>query len=296
MTIDMAVSKTQRLSLIREIVSRLSGESWRSAELVLKTFDIQSDGDWSGNSLSDYLMYILTYGTDAALIELAEHLGYTIGHAELLRAEPEFWHKGYFRLFLSHLATHREWIGRLKDELAEYGISAFVAHEDIEPTADWQNQIELALMTCEGLVALLHEDFHQSKWTDQEIGYAMGRKVPVYSVRCGEDPYGFIGRFQAFNGKNATPKKIAGEIYAALCKNGSTQNKMGDALVGAFIESDSFSEAQDRMAALQRIQVWDSTYAKRLRDAVESNSQLRYAFNVPDKVEALIKKWQKKSP
>ena len=31
-------------------------------------------------------------------------------------------------------------------------------------------QIETVLATCDALVALLHDKFHASKWTDQEIG------------------------------------------------------------------------------------------------------------------------------
>jgi nucleoside 2-deoxyribosyltransferase len=57
---------------------------------------------------------------------------------------------------------------------------------NIEPTKEWQNEIEAALSTCDALVALLHPGFHVSMWTDQEIGYAMGRGIPVYSVGFGQ--------------------------------------------------------------------------------------------------------------
>jgi hypothetical protein len=104
------------------------------------------------------------------------------------------------RLFVTHLATYRAFAGELQEALLPLGISCFVAHNDIEPTLEWQAQIETALATCDALVALLHAKFHESKWTDQEIGFAMGRGVPACTVRLGETPYGFIGRFQAFNG------------------------------------------------------------------------------------------------
>jgi hypothetical protein len=43
----------------------------------------------------------------------------------------------------------------LKDALVLYAIDGFVAHEDIEPTKEWLIEIETALETCHGLVALL---------------------------------------------------------------------------------------------------------------------------------------------
>jgi len=142
---------------------------------------------------------------DQTLLELAQHLGFVLEVSESSHIEPAFWRKGMFRLFISHLAGHRKWAGELQEALLPYGISSFVAHNDIEPTTEWQNQIETALSTCDALVALLHEKFHESKWTDQEVGFAMGRGVPVYSVHFGEAPYGFIGRFQAFNGVKTDP-------------------------------------------------------------------------------------------
>jgi hypothetical protein len=126
-------------------------------------------------------------------------LGFDIEQAGTSKIEPAFWRKGMLRLFISHLATHKKWATELQEALLGCGISGFLAHNDIQSTLEWQNQIETALSTCDALVALLHEQFNAGKWTDQEIGFAMGRGVAVFSVRFGQDPYGFIGRFQGFN-------------------------------------------------------------------------------------------------
>ncbi|MGY2982675.1 hypothetical protein ACVI1K_000022 [Bradyrhizobium sp. USDA 4508] len=39
--------------------------------------------------------------------------------------------------------------------------------------------------------------FHESNWTDQEIGFALGRGVMVVAVNLGRNPYGFIGDMHA---------------------------------------------------------------------------------------------------
>lgn len=112
------------------------------------------------------------------------------------------WEPDQFRLFLSHKAEHKTEAGYLKTWLGKLGISAFVAHEDIQPTKEWQEEIENALVSMEALVALLSEDFHDSNWTDQEIGVAIGRGVPIIPIRLGLDPYGFIGKYQAVRSCN----------------------------------------------------------------------------------------------
>jgi hypothetical protein len=41
-----------------------------------------------------------------------------------------------FRLFVSHLATEREFAAELQEALLNFGISCFIAHNDIEPAQE----------------------------------------------------------------------------------------------------------------------------------------------------------------
>jgi hypothetical protein len=111
--------------------------------------------------------------------------------------ESRIWSENCYRVFLSHKAKVKVETSALKDKLEICGISAFVAHADIEPTKEWQEEIENALETMHAFVALMTEDFHDSKWTDQEVGYALARHVPIIAAQMGLNPYGFIGKFQA---------------------------------------------------------------------------------------------------
>jgi len=113
-------------------------------------------------------------------------------------AEDRIWGTtGGYKLFLSHKANVKKQASAVKERLEWYGVSSFVAHQDIRPTKEWQNEIENALASMDAFAALLTEDFHESEWTDQEVGYALGRAVPMIAVKLGRDPYGFIGKFQA---------------------------------------------------------------------------------------------------
>ena len=136
-------------------------------------------------------------------------------------AEKRIWGDEGFRLFLSHKTEVKQQTAKLKEDLKFFGISCFVAHEDIHPTQEWLNEIENALSSMDALVALMTENFHDSLWTDQEVGFAFGRGVPIISVRLGKDPYGFIGKFQALT---CTWEKAAVEIVKLLIKQGRMLN------------------------------------------------------------------------
>lgn len=288
----MELTPSERVLLIREIGKRLGVEEWPLIDVTLKQFKLPWSDEWRGDKES-YVLAMIQDGENDVLLDLARHVGFQLPTAAL-GVEPPFWRQGMLRLFLSHLAIHRKLAAELQEALWTYGISAFVAHNDIEPTAEWQTEIETALATCHALVALLHPGFHGSNWTDQEIGFAMGRGVPVFSVRFGQDPYGFIGRFQAFDGTGKTAPDTARELFGAYRTNKQTEGSMAEALVQLFEESDSFAAAKVRVGHLEDLRVWKSAFAARLRAAERNNSQISGAWAVPDRIGALIDKWKGK--
>lgn len=97
------------------------------------------------------------------------------------------WQDDGYRLFLSHKADVKKEVTKVKEQLGIYGVSAFVAHTSIKPTLAWQSEIESALYSMDALVALMTKGFHESYWTDQEVGFALGRHVPVIPVKLGRD-------------------------------------------------------------------------------------------------------------
>jgi hypothetical protein len=284
------LSPSQRIALIKGIGKALSPEDWRLIDVTLKQFSLPWTDRWNG-SRSDYVLEMIENAPDQALIDLAEHVGFHFEEETAKGVVPPFWRKGMLRVFITHLATQRAFAGALQEELLGFGISCFVAHNDIEPTAEWQTQIETALATCEALVALLHPNFHSSNWTDQEIGFAMGRGVPTFTVRLGQDPYGFISRFQAFNGSGKTPSQLSRELFDTYRKNKQTHRRMSEVLIGLFEESGSFVEAKEYIGYLEELEHWEPSFSTRIHSAAKGNSQIRDAWGVPSRVEALIKNW-----
>lgn len=287
----MALNSSKRVTLLKEIAKRLGKEDWSLVDVTLKQFALPTQNTWNGTR-PEYVLEMAAEATDQTLIDLAEHCGFATDlNPKHQGIDPTFWRKGMFRLFLSHLSTQREVAANLQNALLKYGVSAFVAHSDIEPTVEWQTQIETALATCDSLVALLHEGFHLSNWTDQELGYAMGQGVPVFSVHFGQAPYGFIGRFQAFSGRSKSESELAQELFDGLRKHKQTQSLMNEVLVGQFEESGSFAEAKTRMTYLEELETWEPSFTARIRAAATANSQINGSYGVPQRVERLARKW-----
>lgn len=204
---------------------------------------------------------------------------------------PSFWDHGRFRLFLSHCSSQKVEVGQLKVSLGGIGICAFVAHDDIEPSRLWQTEIENALKSCEALTAIVTEDFILSSWCDQEVGFALGRSIPVFPVQWGKPPHGFIGKIQALAvPQGASLSSVAGRLVDLLLLAPQTAASMTTALVGALANAHSFANAKEIAAHLEVAPVLTGAHADLLRKAVKNNSQVRESFGVPGRITGILKR------
>ncbi len=288
----MILTPSDRIHLIKEISHRLGTADWGLIDLTLRQFDLPWSDTWAGNERSGYVMAMIEGGGEDVLLALSRHLGYEFGSSRP-QIEPSFWSRGYFRLFVSHIAEHRQFAGEIQSKLLTFGVSSFVAHNDIEPTQEWQDEIEAALATCDGMLVLLYPDFHQSDWTDQEIGYVMGRQLLIVAARFGTSPYGFIRKFQAMEGDHKTADDLAVELFEILRRHRQTRKRISEAVVECFKQSDSFLRAKENMALLEKLDYWDSSLSAHTRSALKSNGQIGGAWGVPECLEQFIERMEK---
>lgn len=193
--------------------------------------------------------------------------------------ENRLWGSNRPRVFLSHRAEEKRMATGLKTEIENLGASAFVAHEDIEPTKEWQTEIERALGTMDVLVAMVTEGFHASHWANQEIGVAIGRGIPVISIRLGEDPAGFIAKHQALPGDPKNLNRTASALLARMLENLGLERLILPALLTRWEQVDGFSKANQIMAVLMALSSVPEGVLVRLEKAYQANDQLhRSAF------------------
>jgi len=170
------------------------------------------------------------------------------------------------------LGTLQRRAGDVRRFLDPLGIDLFVAHARINPAAEWLAVIEQALNTCHALSAFITQNFHESLWTDQEVGIAYARGVPILPHRLDADPYGFMGRFQGLRMRTAA--EIADEIFEVVSSHDDSWRMVGYSMLVCFEESRSYEEAKNRAATMRRLTRFPAELVDSLRYAEHSNGQL----------------------
>ena len=205
----------------------------------------------------------------------------------LEEATEGVWTPDRIRVFVSHTSAYKADVGQLANMLDRFGFSCFVAHDAIEPSREWQDVIELALRTCDVLIAYVTRDLHESRWTDQEVGWALGREIVVVPLKVGADPYGFFGTYQALTIHDGRPihetaVAVARSIATAIFRQqrpGAARllDRMTDLVVEAFCLSRSFESMRRRFELLRLIpnRAWRPEHFERLMTAASENSQIR---------------------
>jgi len=221
---------TERLALTDRIGRELQNRySYGEIDEYLAAHQIPAPTDVTVNSKWIYAKTALKNADTKTLVMIADELEIDT----LVKRQndyPENWKAtNQFRLFISHISAEKTKAVRLKSVLAPLGISAFVAHEDIHPTLEWQVEIERALHTMEAFVSMHTQGFSKSIWTQQEIGFAVGRGTKIIALRMGEDPTGFISKQQALNSGSRTAEEIASDIDRLLMADSKTSVRLGEA-------------------------------------------------------------------
>jgi len=140
---------------------------------------------------------------------------------------------------------------------------------------------------------LLSEDFYDSDWTDQEVGVAIGRAVPLITVCLGCDPYGLMGKRQGLNGcKWEKPKAMADKIYKILCRRLTDNERLFEAALSVFARSDSFAEsAKNIECLLDNFDKLTEDQIESLLSAFRTNDQNKFSFKGRDHLKILMEKW-----
>lgn len=197
------------------------------------------------------------------------------GSATGTMSETGIWLPNTIRLFISHRDTWKREAHQLADELLAYGISSFVAHDTIEPDEDWQKEIETALQTMDVMLAFITDDFFESAWTNQEIGFALARGLAVISIKFEKtDPVGFIRNRQAIKGSLKEMPENAAKVFATVEKRLGGTKIYRSSMLARLIDADTFAEAETVFERVSRMQNFSNEELQQLVDAFSSNSQI----------------------
>lgn len=280
------MNPSERITLIKDIAVTLAKEEYRFIDLVLNQFGLPTAHSWSGSSV-DYVLAMVQDADSDTLLQVADHFR-LLAPGAVVVPTSDAWEPDHFRLFISHLSTDRENATKLRDALKPFSISSFVAHLDIQPAREWQDEIDLALRTADALTAFMTPDFASSDWVDQEIGIAIGRGLLVVPLLAGKTPYGFIGRYQGLLAKGRPVKTVAEDLFQTLLVHPLTSRRMAEVLVTRFELVNSWDAARTVMTLLEQIPRLEEPLLQRIANAGESNSEILNSFGVPARIERLL--------
>lgn len=223
-----AMSRVERCRLAHRVADALCAVADDArVDLTLSSFGLRrlADTELTGTSRSSRIL--------EAISEAPDHV--IAGLCEVIVHPPTAWNDpGLFRLFISHLAKDREAATRLRDCLAPLRICGFVAHEDVQPTAPWQDELHRALTTMDAFLAVHSDGYATSTWAQQEVGFALGRSTQIISFKLSDEaPAGFIAGEQALLRQGRTAEQIAREIRNLLAAGVRTKDRLAFAEAAA---------------------------------------------------------------
>ncbi len=277
----------QRITCIRTIAQSLSNYEWADIDLILSQFKQPTTDSWSGDRKS-YVIRHIEKAADKILLEMSKYLTGGTTETNIDSIEDEIWAPDRFKLFFSHITDDKLFVTDIKEKLAAYGIDCFVAHQDINPTLEWQDVIENALQSCDALTAFLTKNFHKSIWTDQEIGFCVARRVLILPIKIDTNPYGFIGKYQALNCTGFNSSQVAEAIFNILIESPLTSAKLSEAIVNNFVQSSSWESAKAKSLLLKKITTWTPELLRSIENGLETNGQISSAFGVPERIRNIL--------
>jgi len=283
-----------RVYAIKQITSAMKREmSFDDIDIFFSALRIEGPYTHPDESVSieTYIRSFLKKCNEDVLFDIAKQLGLDVpidDNTAKAFTESKYWLLDHFRLFISHHHLAKEPAANLRKALQPYGVSAFVSHDDIEPTDEWREELLNALMSMDALIAILTPEFGGSKWTDQEVGIGIAQEKLIIPVNKGVHPYGFIEKYQSFNTANLTIREVANKVFKIICANARTKNRIGDCLVKLILTSANVAEATFKLDRLKEIEgVLDATW-EGIRENVARNSTLSSSVNFVDGLNAVL--------
>lgn len=200
-----------------------------------------------------------------------------------MAADASFWKSDLIKVFISHRDGAKSLAHDLATRLERLGMTSFVAHDTIEPDEDWQREIEKALHTMDVMIALLTEKFFESAWTNQEIGFALAKGVPVISLKVSNvDPAGFIRNRQAIKGNSARMVDCALTVSQTIIKRLGNSQSIRRAILARFTNAPNFASAGEFFADVEGLQILTEAEVDQLVLAFNQNDQIRNCFALTD--------------
>ena len=182
-------------------------------------------------------------------------------------------------IFLSHANKDKKIAKKLADELNQYGLKIFVAHEDIKIGDKWESILFNKIKECDLFVALLSENFHSARYTDHEVGIAYGLSKHIFPIMFDDTmPYGFMSKFQAKKISQEINREEIVRLFFTMVSKSEKGTEMINKLIEEFGDSNSYERANQTADALSQCTEFSDEQLHQIADTFLRNDQIRGGF------------------
>lgn len=268
-----------RVRAINILKDHINNEmDWEDVRLFFSMMQLEEPELGSGYSKVELIRGFLNECSETQLFNIANQLGLDTIEPKptesITLGASTYWLTDHFRVFVSHVHSVKTKAHALKECLRSYGVSAFVAHDDIKVSAKWRDEILKSLYSMDACVAILTKDFTASKWTDQEVGIAVCRDVLIVPINKEVLPYGFIEELQAVKSNGMNAGQVAAKIFEVICESPKTKERMISSLAKTIATSSDAQLASFRVEKLSQIAGVPNSIWMTVRQNVAANAIL----------------------
>jgi TIR domain len=190
--------------------------------------------------------------------------------------------KKIIKTFISYSSKDKHLAGQLKIllESSGLGLEVFLAHDDIEPSKEWESEILYYLERSEIFIPLITENFYESDWTGQESGIARITKQLIIPLCYKLTPKGFIGKYQAlfFDGNNLYSS--VDQIRSIILSHEILGKHVADAIISDFVSSGTYRSSSRMLKEILKIKTLNIVQAKKIVKGSIENSQIYAAWDM----------------
>lgn len=200
------------------------------------------------------------------------------------------------RIFISFQHEDRELASQFKWNLERFGFSVFLAHEDIQPSADWPETILNELKGVDVFLPLLTPRFRDSYWTNQEIGIAIARDVLIIPLKAEDvNPYGLFYELQALSVNVNDIRGDCARIVEVIADCDHLKDKLRLTLIEGFGDSISFQDATSKSQYLLDHSPYSELEINVILRMAGQNDNIYGSYGARDNIRELIRTHREKA-
>lgn len=186
------------------------------------------------------------------------------------------------KAFISYSSKEKLIGGKFRTCLTNYcGFETFIAHDDIPPSAVWEEEILKAIEGADFFIPLISDEFKKSDFTDQETGIAVNLNKKIIPIKLETlNPYGFINKYQAMPYKGQNMKQLVLAVAQIGLNYKQYHQKAIDSLIYAFCNSPSFESTNATIEVLALYNHFTPEQLKQITAAMPKNVNIKGAWGL----------------